>query len=101
MMWRDVVALVAIVETTNDIGDTVTVETSRTVYADKRSVRAAEFYQAHATGLRPEMMFVVRYDEYQGEPVLEYGGKRYNIIRTYSKNGEEIELVCQGLVNNG
>ncbi len=99
MMWRDVVSLVAVSQEKNDAGDLVDTETTRTVFADRRSIRASEFYQAQASGLRPEIMFVVRYGEYQNEPILEHDGKRYNIIRTYSKNGEEIELVCQGIVN--
>lgn len=99
MLFRDVVELVDITYTTNDIGDAIQQETKRQVFANKKSIRQSEFYQAQATGLRPELMFEIRTEEYQGEPSLEYEGKQYNILRTYDKNGEIIELVCGGLVN--
>jgi len=34
-----------------------------------------------------------------GEPKLKHGDKTYTIIRTYDKDGELIELICQGVVN--
>lgn len=99
MLFRDVVELVSVSYTTNDIGDAIQQETKRQVYANKKSIRQSEFYQAQATGLRPELMFEVRTEEYQGEPSLEHEGKQYNIIRVYDKNGEISEIVCGGLVN--
>ena len=44
-------------------------------------------------------MFVVRFIDYEAEPKLKYNGKEYTIIRTYDKDGELTELVCQGVVN--
>ena len=41
-------------------------------------------------------MFVVRSIDYNQEPKLKYNGKEYTIIRTYDKDGELTELVCQG-----
>jgi len=99
MLFRDVIKLVSITTIENDMGDIIEVETKREVFADKKSVRQNEFYQAQATGLRPELMFIVRTIEYEQEPKLEYNLKTYTIIRTYDKDGELTELVCQGLVN--
>jgi len=86
---------------TDDKGDRVPVKVRRKVYADKQSVRQSEHYEAAATGLRPELMFVVRSIDYKGEPKLEYGGKEYTIVRTYNTKSELTELVCQGVVNDG
>lgn len=99
MLFRDVISLITITTTENELGDTIEVPTERQVFADKQSVRQSEFYQAAATGLRPELMFVVRTIEYNGETKLKYNGKEYSIIRTYDKDGELTELVCQGVVN--
>lgn len=99
MLFRDVVKLISNTVTENDIGDPVEVPVKREVFADKQSIRQSEFYQAAATGLRPELMFVVRSIDYEGEPKLKYNGKEYTIIRTYDKDGELTELVCQGVVN--
>lgn len=99
MFFRDVVDLLAIQATENDMGDLIETETSRTVFANKKSVTRAEFYQAAMTDLRPEIMFEVRTIEYQNEKKLKFNEKTYNIIRVFSKNDEITELVCQGLVN--
>ena len=99
MLFRDVIKLISYTTTENELGDTIEVPTERQVFADKQSVRQSEFYQAATTGLRPELMFVVRTIEYNGETRLKYNGKEYSIIRTYDKDGELTELVCQGVVN--
>lgn len=98
MLWRDTVNLLAVTLTENSIGDTVESTSSRTVYANKKSIRQSEFYQAMAHNLKPELMFEVKSIDYQGEVKLVYNSKTYQIIRTYDKNGETTELVCTGLV---
>ena len=82
------------------MGDIITDIEKRMVYGDKKSIRQSEFYQAQATGLRPELAFEIRSIEYDDEELIEYNEKTYQIIRTYDK-GEFIELVCQGVVNDG
>lgn len=99
MLWRDVIDLISVEYTTNSIGDAIPQESARQVYANRKSVRQSEFYQAMATGLRPEIMFEVRSAEYQGEPTVRYEGKDYSIIRAFDR-GEITELICAGLVND-
>lgn len=99
MLFRDVIKLISYTTSENGLGDIIKEPIEREVFADKQSVRQSEFYQAAATGLRPELMFVVRSIDYQGETRLKYNDKEYNIIRTYDKDGELTELVCQGVVN--
>jgi SPP1 family predicted phage head-tail adaptor len=98
MLFRDVVGLISVTYTENDIGDQIETETSRQVFANKKSIRQTEFYQAAQTDLRPELMFEVRTIEYEGESKLSYNNKDYTIIRTYEKDSELIELVCSGVV---
>lgn len=100
MLFREVINLISITIVENDMGDQIETLVKRQVFADKKGVRQNEFYQAQATGLRPELMFVVRNIEYEQEPKLEYNSKMFTIIRVYDKDGELTELVCQGLVNN-
>jgi len=99
MLFRDVVDLIAVSNSENGMGDITEGKFSRQVFANRKSIGRNEFYQAFAVGLRPELTFEVRVAEYQGERKLSYSGKEYNIIRTYDKNGEIIELICSGLVN--
>jgi SPP1 family predicted phage head-tail adaptor len=98
MMWRDYITLVSIFHNVNEYGDAVESTSSVAVFANKKSVRQSEFYQAHATGLKPEIMFEVRTLDYAKQPRLKHDNTFYNIIRTHSKNDEVTELVCSGLV---
>lgn len=98
-MYEDIAYLVSEVETINDLGDTVLTPTDRLVYVNRSSVRQSEFYQAQAVGLRPELMFEMRVSDYQDEPKIKHDGKTYDIIRTYEKNKDFIELIAKGVVN--
>ena len=95
MMWRDTVELIAVQRVDDGGGGFTEAETLRAVFANRKSVRQSEFYQAHMTGLKPEIMFEVRYADYAGETKLRHDGRRYVIVRTFSRNEEVIELVCQ------
>ena len=97
---REKVKLVAITYTENDMGDIIESKTTTEVYAEKKSVSQTAFYQAAATGLRPEWIFVVRSDEYKSEPKLEYESEEYTIIRAYERSDKMTELTCQGLVSD-
>jgi SPP1 family predicted phage head-tail adaptor len=99
MLFRDVVELITVVNTVNDMKDPIKTPSYREVFANKKSIRQNEFYQAAATGLRPELMFEIRTIEYEGERQIRYNKKTYNIIRTYDKNEEITELICSGVVN--
>lgn len=101
MLFREIISLISVTDGTNDLGDAIKVQTKReNVFADKQSIRQSEFYQAAAVGLKPELTFIIRSCEYNQEPMLEYNNKTYNIIRTYEKEDEFIELICQGVTNN-
>lgn len=96
LLFKDVINLVAVVNTVNDGGDTVQVETSRQVYANKKSIKQSEFYQAFSLGLKPEVTFEIHSFEYAEERKLTYNTKPYNIIRTFEK-GDFIELICEAV----
>lgn len=76
-------------------GYTVEMETRRDVFCRLDSVSRSEFYQAQATDLRPELVFVLAdYLEYDGEYLCIHDSVWYRIIRTYRK-GIELEIVVQ------
>lgn len=80
------------------MGDVITTTVERMTYANKKSIRQSEFYQAQATGLSPELAFEVRSMEYENEQLLKYDKTTYRVMRTYNK-GEHTELICEGIVN--
>jgi len=83
------------IDKVNEISDK-----ERKIFAHKQSVGQKEFYQAQATGFKPELVFKVREFEYKGEQKLKYGNEIYNIIRTYVKEIGFVEIVCSRGVNN-
>jgi len=85
----------------DEIGNQKPVETETTILCRLKSVSRAEFYDAAASGLRPELVFVIHAYEYGGERVVEFEGVRYNVIRTYQVDFEEMELVCERVVGSG
>ena len=96
---NEVLTLIRQTSGTDDYGDPVVTETTRTVFAKLGSIGQKEFYQAHAVGLKPEMKFVLAdYLDYDDEPFVEYGGQKYRVLRTYRK-GQELELTVYREVN--
>lgn len=100
-MYNEVIKLVAEAKSVDEYGDTVAVETERTVFAELKSIGQSEFYQAQAVGLKPEIKFVLAdYLEYANEKIVKYKAfnqeeeEQYTVLRTY-RNGHELELVCK------
>lgn len=94
MIWRDTIDLVAVSQTQDEYGAPVESETTIQVFANKKSIRQSEFYQALTTGLELEIMFEIRSIEYGGESRIRFENELYYIIRTHSKNEEILELIC-------
>lgn len=94
MMWREVIELIELVSVPDGFGGYTQTEIARQVFADKKSVRSTEFYQAHAVGLKPEVNLIIRQVDYNGESRLRWSGKVYDVLRTFSKTGELLELTC-------
>jgi SPP1 family predicted phage head-tail adaptor len=93
-MWNEVIELGNIHETIEH-GEPLQSMEYRKVYANKKSIRQSEFYQAANVGLKPELVFEVHSFEFENDEKVRYpagvDGKVFSIIRTYDK-GESIEL---------
>ncbi|WP_374717115.1 phage head closure protein [Geobacillus thermodenitrificans] len=85
----------------DEIGNQTPIETRKTVLCNVKSVGRNEFYSAATAGLRPSIVFVMHGYEYNGEQQVEFEGVRYNVIRTYSTDFEEIELTCERVAADG
>lgn len=93
LLRADVINLIAQTPGTHGVFDTPQ-ETSRQVFCTVRSVGMSEFYRAHEVGLSPEIVFVLTDSaDYEGEKIVEYNGRRYEVIRTYV-SGLSIEITC-------
>ena len=95
----EVINLIAVTHGTDDYGDPVDTETVRQVFAEQMSIGQAEFYQAQASGLKPELKFkLADYYDFKDEPFMEYNGKRYKLLRTF-RTGNSLELTYSKEVN--
>lgn len=96
---NEIVYLIETAQTADDYGDPVITESRREVFARLGSIGQKEFYQAHATGLQPELKFTLAdYLDYNGETQVEHEGQRYRVLRTY-RAGQELELTVYREVN--
>ena len=100
MLWNDVIELVKEPSGENEMVDPITTLEYREVFANKKGIRQSEVYQAHATGLRPSVMYLISEFDYSEEKQIRVDkDKIYNIIRTFPTKNERLELVCEGMVN--
>lgn len=96
MLFREVIELIPITLSQNGKGQiTKTEGAKKIVFANKKSVKQSEFYQAKLSKLNPEIVFIIRSIDYAEEKRVEFNNSKYDIIRTYDKNGEFIELICE------
>lgn len=95
-MWRDVIELGNLTETIV-YNEPIKTIVWREVFANKKSIRQSEFYQAANVGLKPELIFEVHSFEFNNDEKVKYDNKEYYIIRTYDK-GEITELTVASFV---
>ncbi|MCD8200371.1 MAG: phage head closure protein [Coriobacteriaceae bacterium] len=94
MMYGDVITLIAETTSQNENGYIVSEETKTEVYADIRSVGRTEFYDAMRSGITVSIIFRIRPYDYSDERLVEYGGKRYHVERTYQTDPDHLEMTC-------
>lgn len=89
--------------TYDEYGNEVQTVTSTTVFVQPRGVYNAEFYNAAQAGLHPSITFVLtNRADYNGEKLIEWEGKLYNVIRTdWTGQRDTISLICEERVHNG
>lgn len=69
--------------------------THREIFCQVKNVKRSEWAAAAHNGKRAAYCVTVWADEYQGEEVAILNGTRYGIYRTYSPNGEDLELYLE------
>jgi len=109
MMYGDIANLVVVTGGKDADGFSTEVETSFEVYANKKSVARSEFFASLQAGINATAIFETRLCDFEEAIVIgsdsvkhkatrvEYDGDKYNIIRTYTKDNETLELTCSDL----
>lgn len=101
-MFSYVCTLGTLVRSKNDIGDIVEqVVYEDEIFCNEKSVRASEFYQAQAIGMKPEIVLEVNAIDYDKQKYVLYDEEEYKVLRTYKTSPERIELTLIRGVNDG
>lgn len=87
--------LVKQTKTQNAIGEWVSSEQLRKVFANLASITATEYFNASQIGLNPEYKFTMFAPDYDGETIIEYMGNRYSVYRMYRATSDRMELYVQ------
>jgi len=74
----------------------------RKVFVEPRGIYSSEFYNAAQVGLKPSITLrLTNRADYEGEKVVEYHGKEYDIIRAdWNAQRDRIDLICEERVGN-
>lgn len=86
----------------DEYGNEIVTYDEQSVYVKPRSVYASEFYAAAQIGLHPSIVLEMgnRID-YNGQKMVEYEGKAYDVVRADWKNGREgISLTLAERIGN-
>lgn len=92
--------LQTITYTVDSIGQRQETISETEVFASLESVSMTEYFQAGVIGLKPDLKFTVRLNEYSGQENLRYKSDVYSIYRTYRRKDGRIELYTQKRVGD-
>lgn len=92
-MHECVITLVKHTKTANG-ADIIETEKDRyDLMATEKSVGMRETYQALSVGLKPEKVFIISdYLDYEDQKILIFEEEKYEIIRTYKKDDNQLEI---------
>lgn len=97
----DLVYLIGVAYSEDEIGQLVPMETERAVWASVQSVSRAEWAQAGQAGLNPELVLTMPRVNYNGQKIVELRkdcgqSVRYGVYRTYfNSDSDDIELYLE------
>lgn len=100
---NDIIKLITttVSTTVNSQGDFPVIRSERSVFALRKSAGMKEFYEAATAGMIPEIKFILQdYLDYQGERELAYDGFRYEVIRTFRTQSNQLEIIVGGGVRD-
>ena len=97
-MFSEVLELIKLVTSVDENGFEIHSEIKTEVFADKKSIRASEHYEAEKLGYKLSLMFIMKPYEYDNQEYLYYENQKYKVERTYQKDTENLELICSKVI---
>lgn len=101
-MWSNIANLGKAEKIVNEIGDRIEIIIyENEVYCNEKSIKASEFYQAQAVGMKPEVTLELMLADYKKEKYVKYEDEEYTVLRNYKTSSEKIELTLVKGINDG
>ena len=100
MRHYEVIFLISVQVTQDDVGNGIEQITERKVYANEFSVSANEYYNSAMSGVRPSKSFEIYSFECRGEEKLKHKDLVYRIVRTETR-GEKTRITCERVAADG
>lgn len=94
MIYSDVITLIAESTSQDEDGYQIATETATEIYADVKSVKRTEFYDALRSGITETAVFTIFIHDYDKQRLIDYNGIRYKVERVYQTGLDRAELTC-------
>lgn len=89
------VKLITHTYSTDSIGQRIPTDVEKTVFGYKDSISGSEVAEAGKRGIQAEFRVEVWSSEYNGADVVDIGGTKYAVYRTYENSRGKTELYLQ------
>ena len=93
------ITLISKTVTTDSIGQPIVTTSTKELLAQEiNSITLNEFSAGKQNGLSPDIRFRISSFAYNGEEIVEYGGTKYEVYRTYQADDNSVDIYCQRMV---
>lgn len=89
--YGEYIYLIGYAITKDELNQNIKTPVKTGVFANKQSIGQREFFSAGENGFKAEYTFKIATVDYDGQAVIEYNGKLYDIYRTHEV-GDRIVL---------
>lgn len=91
----DVINLCEVNKSQDDYGQWLETVVRKQVFCQVESISQSEFFEGGRNGLNPSYKFVVFFDDYNNEPIVEYKNNTYAVYRTYLRKDDKMEIYVE------
>lgn len=109
-MYNHEISLISYIVGVDEIGNPTKEKVEKVRLCKIKSIGEREFYSAATTEIKPDIKFIMKKFEYEGQKELEFEGEKYKVRRAYTEEKEtrystlafdEIELTCEKVIGSG
>lgn len=97
--FNDVCTLIKIVKVYDASNHAIASEERQDIFCSfSNGVVRTEFYEAYKAGIKLTATVEIWKADYAEQSILEYGDKRFNIVRIFPTDSDTLELSCEEVI---